>query len=203
MRNEAILGCAPKKIVLSGPSGFLGAHVLDSILDVHEARMAKGLDPGEVILMSSSPGNMMKRLQRKYGEGKMKTIRASRVDYFTQHEVDTWRDQLGSLGKLLKDIYARIRGFMTFMFLKGLKGEKATFINLAALAGPVGGKLESMMDVNYKAPVAAAKACQQLGFGHWVQSSTQATNSERAGQVQRLIQFHTFTLGVGSNFIPS
>ena len=108
VRNEAILGCAPKKIVLSGPSGFLGAHVLDSILDVHEARMAKGLDPGEVILMSSSPGNMMKRLQRKYGEGKMKTIRASRVDYFTQHEVDTWRDQLGSLGKLLEDIYARI-----------------------------------------------------------------------------------------------
>jgi len=68
-------------------------------------------------------------------------------------------------------------------FFTGLKGEKATFINLAALAGPVGGKLESMMDVNYKAPVAAAKACQQLGFGHWVQSSTQATNSERAGQV--------------------
>lgn len=65
----------------------------------------------------------------------------------------------------------------------GVKGEQATFINLAALAGPIGGKLESMMDVNYKAPVAAAKACQQLGFGHWIQSSTQATNSERAGQV--------------------
>jgi len=73
--------------------------------------------------------------------------------------------------------------FLLTNFTPGLKGEKATFVNLAAIAGPVGGKLESMMDVNYKAPVAAAKACQQLGFGHWVQSSTQATNSERAGQV--------------------
>lgn len=94
----AVLDCAPKKIVLSGPSGFLGAHVLDSILEVHRARKANNLDPGEVILMSSSPGNMMKRLQKKYGEDKMKTIRASRVDYFQQHEVDTWRDHLGSLG---------------------------------------------------------------------------------------------------------
>ena len=47
-----------------------------------------------------------------------------------------------------------------------------------------------MMDVNYRAPVAAAKACEQLGFGHWIQSSTQATNAERAGQV-RSIEFLT------------
>jgi len=89
-----------------------------------------------------------------------------------------------------------------------LKGEKATFVNLAAIAGPVGGKLESMMDVNYKAPVAAAKACQQLGFGHWVQSSTQATNSERAGQVilafilLNIITSCIFIALVTSNIVP-
>ena len=96
--HPSVLECAPKKVVLSGPSGFLGAHVLDSILEVHAVRQANGLEPGEVILMSSSPGHMMNRLSKKYGDEKMKTIRASRVDYFTQHEVDTWRDQLGSLG---------------------------------------------------------------------------------------------------------
>jgi len=31
--------------------------------------------------------------------------------------------------------------------------------------------------------VAAATACESLKFGHWIQSSTQATNTERAGQV--------------------
>jgi len=40
-----------------------------------------------------------------------------------------------------------------------------------------------MMDVNYHAARAAAVACQQLQFGHWIQSSTQATNAERGGQV--------------------
>eukprot|EP01035_Chromulina_nebulosa_P007179 gene7179-9694_t len=40
-----------------------------------------------------------------------------------------------------------------------------------------------MMDVNYFAPRAAASACQQLKFSHWIQSSTQATNAERGGQV--------------------
>lgn len=45
-----------------------------------------------------------------------------------------------------------------------------------------------MMDVNYNAPVAAASACERLGFGHWVQSSTQATNAERAGQVKTNIR---------------
>lgn len=95
----AVLECAPKKVILSGPSGFLGTHVLDSILDVHEARKKNNLETGEVILLSSSPGNMMKRLQAKYGEKKMKTIRASRVDYFSQHEVSTWRDHMGSLGR--------------------------------------------------------------------------------------------------------
>lgn len=57
------------------------------------------------------------------------------------------------------------------------------FINLAAVAGPVVGKHDAMMDVNYKAPVAAASACEELEFGHWIQSSTQAVNAERSGQV--------------------
>ena len=94
-----VLESKARKIVLSGPSGFLGSHVLDAILEVHQLRKENALDPGEVILLSSSPGNMMKRLQAKYGPDKMKTIRASRVDYFSQHQVDPWRDQLGSLGK--------------------------------------------------------------------------------------------------------
>jgi hypothetical protein len=34
-----------------------------------------------------------------------------------------------------------------------------------------------------QAPVAAAQAAQELKFGHWVQSSTQATRADRAGQV--------------------
>ncbi|RYG69278.1 hypothetical protein EON64_03105 [archaeon] len=56
-------------------------------------------------------------------------------------------------------------------------------MNLAAVAGPVEGVPDAMMDVNYKAPAAASRAAEKLGFGHWVQSSTQATNAERAGQV--------------------
>ena len=93
-----VFECTPKRIVLSGPSGFLGSHVLDSILDIHDHRKQRGIEPGEVVLLSSSPGNMMKRLQSKYGLERMRTIRASRVDYFTQHETNTWRDHLGSLG---------------------------------------------------------------------------------------------------------
>jgi hypothetical protein len=64
----------------------------------------------------------------------------------------------------------------------GLEGEKCVFINLAALAGP-DGKREGLGKVNYVAPVAAAKACVELGFSHWIQSSTQATLAERSGQV--------------------
>lgn len=66
-------------------------------------------------------------------------------------------------------------------------------MNLAAVAGPIVGKQDAMMDVNYKAPVAAARACEQLGFGHWVQSSTQATNSERAGQVRHSQKIYVHT----------
>ena len=65
----------------------------------------------------------------------------------------------------------------------GLEGKNSVFINLAALAGPILGNPSAMGDVNYKAPVAAAHACKMLGFGHWIQSSTYATFTERAGQV--------------------
>jgi hypothetical protein len=97
--KHALLNASSKKIMLSGPSGFLGSRVLDSILQVHQLRKDNCLDPGEVILLSSSPGRLMERLYKKYGPNKMKTVRASRVDYYKQHDVDTWIDQLGSLGK--------------------------------------------------------------------------------------------------------
>lgn len=67
----------------------------------------------------------------------------------------------------------------------GVEGEHCVFVNLAAIAGPIPGKPEAMMEINYKAPAAAARACEFLGFGHFLQSSTQATNAERAGQVSR------------------
>jgi hypothetical protein len=56
-------------------------------------------------------------------------VRASRVDYYHQHQIDVWHDQLGSLG---------------------LGGEHAVFVNLAAIAGPVTGRPDAMMHVNYK-----------------------------------------------------
>ncbi len=69
------------------------------------------------------------------------------------------------------------------LYFPGLEGSDAVFVNLAALAGPVTGSPTAMIDVNYKAPIAAARACQSLGFGHWIQSSTFATMTERAAQV--------------------
>lgn len=87
--SKALLECASKKIVLSGPSGFLGGRMLDSILDVYVVGKSNGEDPGEVILMSANPVNLMTRLTKKYGLVKMKTIRASCVDYYTQHDVNT------------------------------------------------------------------------------------------------------------------
>ena len=160
--GEQLLYSRPKTIALSGPAGFLGSNVVDSILDAHEFRRANGVDPGELLLLSSSPGTLMARLTSQLGSQRLKTVRATRVDYYHQHDVDSWHDQLGSLG---------------------LGGCNAVFANLAGLAGPVPGKPDSMMAVNYRAPVAAARACEALGFGHFVQSSTQATKAERAGQV--------------------
>ena len=163
--GQKILSSRPKRIVLSGPSGFLGSRVLDSILVCrykyavyyvelfcspqagHAYRKEENLPPGEVVLMSSSPGNLMRRLKRRYGRETMATIRASRVDYYTQHSAATWRDQLGSLG---------------------LRGDDCVFVNLAGVAGPKDGRLDALMDVNYHAVVAASEAAEELGFGHWV-----------------------------------
>eukprot|EP00808_Paulinella_micropora_P000280 g45328.t1 len=151
----------PMRVVLSGPSGFLGRRVLDALVEVHDYRRNQGLDPGEVLLLSASPGNLMRRLQNRYGPDRLSSLRASRVDYYTQHGVDMWHDHLGSLG---------------------LGGRDCVFLNLAGVAGPVQGKEDAMCDVNYKAPIAAAEACMRLEFGHWIQSSSQAVKAERGGQ---------------------
>jgi nucleoside-diphosphate-sugar epimerase len=160
--GDSLLDMKPKRIVLSGPSGFLGDRVLNSILSVQSHRRKYALDPGEIILLSSGPGRLMSQLTKRYNKSTLSNVRASRVDYYTQHDVGMWRDHLGSLG---------------------LKGSDSVFVNLAAVAGPQKDRPDAMLDVNYRAPVAAAKACEDLEFGHLVQSSTQATNAERAGQV--------------------
>eukprot|EP00959_Pyramimonas_sp_CCMP1952_P007631 159240-Pyramimonas_sp.AAC.2 len=77
----------PKQIVLSGPSGFLGSRVLESILGVHKWRKSQGMEPGETVLLSSSPGNLMSRLTARYGSDALSAVRASRVDYYHQHQV--------------------------------------------------------------------------------------------------------------------
>lgn len=160
--KEKLLEAKPKRVCLSGPSGFLGSRVFEHTLQIHELRRQYGLETGEIILLSSSPGRLMSKLYTTYGSKLMETVRASRVDYYTQHDERVWRDHLGSLN---------------------LEGENSVFINLAGIAGPIPGKPQAMMAVNYHAPIAAANACLQLGFGHFIQSSTQATNAERAGQV--------------------
>jgi len=160
--SSTILSLKPKKVIMSGPSGFLGSRVFKFILDIHDLRISNGLPPGELILLSASPGNMMHKLYQQHGASRMKSVRASRVDYYSQHSSRVWRDHLGSLD---------------------LEGPDCTFVNLAGISGPITDKPSAMMDVNYSAAVAAAEACQMLSFGHFIQSSTQATNTERAGQV--------------------
>ena len=99
--KETILSSPAKTVLLSGPSGFLGSRVFESILIAHELRRSAGLDPGEVILLSGSPGKLMGRLYQKYGGERMDTVKASRVDYYRQHDTETWIDHLGSLGKII------------------------------------------------------------------------------------------------------
>ena len=127
--GSVLTDTVPKRIVISGPSGFLGSRVLDCILRVHALRHEAGQKPGEVVLLSSSPGTLMGKLAKKYGTQAMKTVRASRVDYYSQHDANVWKDNFLSLG---------------------LEGEDCVFVNLAALAGPKEGIKDAMMDVNYK-----------------------------------------------------
>ena len=89
LAGEAIREAPPKQIALSGPAGFLGSRVLGCILDAHDYRRAHGLEPGEVVLLSSSPGNLMSRLTNQYGNRRMATVRATRVDYYFQHDLDS------------------------------------------------------------------------------------------------------------------
>lgn len=65
--GDDLLASRPKQIALSGPGGFLGRHVLSAVLQVHAHRRAHGVDTGEVILLSSSPGTLMSKLTRTYG----------------------------------------------------------------------------------------------------------------------------------------
>jgi len=160
--GQVLLNEAPKRVILSGPSGFLGSRVVRSILSVHKYRRENGVNPGELVILSSKPGRFMDKLTKEYGPSMMSTVRASRVDYYTQHDIETWIDNLGSLK---------------------LEGDNCVFVNLAAVAGPDGTQ-NGLSYVNYNAPLAAAKACEFLGFGHWIQSSTQATHAERASQVR-------------------
>ena len=151
-----------RNIVLSGPSGFLGSRVVDEVVKAQALRKAKGLPPGQLILLSGSPGKLMANLSTQYSREAMSDIRASRVDYYVQHDSDDWVNHMGSLG---------------------LQGESSVFINLAAVAGPVSGFKDAMYDVNYKACKAAAEACAALKFAHFIQASTQATVTGK--QVER------------------
>ena len=101
----------------------------------------------------------MNRLVSKYGYDYIKGVKASRIDYYTQHDTHTWIDQLGSH--------------------IGINSSNAVFINLAAISGPVPGKQNAMMDVNYFAVRGLADACEKLQFSHIIHTSSQATNAER------------------------
>ena len=85
--GEQLLYSRPKTIALSGPAGFLGSNVVDSILDAHEFRRANGVDPGELLLLSSSPGSLMARLTSQVGSQRLKPVRATRVDYYHQDDI--------------------------------------------------------------------------------------------------------------------
>lgn len=160
--GERILKEPPKRVIVSGPSGFLGRRVVDGLVQVQQYRIEHGIDPGEIVLLSSRPGFLMGGLSQQYGREVLRHMRASRVDYYDQHGVEMWHDHLGSLG---------------------LGGTDCVFMNIAGVAGPITGRSDAMRDVNYKAPIAAAEACIRLKFGHWIQASTQATQAERGGQV--------------------
>lgn len=152
----------PKKILISGPSGFVGSRLVDTLVAIHKYRSQNGVEPGELILLSASPGKLMNRLSKRYGVDGLKSIKASRADYYSQHDITTWTHHLGSLGA---------------------EGRHTVFVNLAAVSGPKEGKPHAMESVNYHAAFAVSKACEQLEIGHFIQSSSQAVNAERAGQV--------------------
>ena len=124
---DRLLQAEAKTIVLSGPSGYVGKRVLNFLLHLQQARLEQGRSAGKIVLLSSSPGNLMRRLYEQYGKSMMLNCAASRADYYTNHDVDTWVDHLGSLG---------------------LGGKNCVFVNMAGVAGPVVGVTDAMMDVS-------------------------------------------------------
>eukprot|EP00961_Rhodomonas_salina_P076025 1020763-Rhodomonas_salina.1 len=73
LAQNILLQQSPKRVVLSGPSGFVGQRVLDSILEGHAFREMHGQEPGELVLLSSKPGTLMGRLYGEYGAARMRT----------------------------------------------------------------------------------------------------------------------------------
>jgi hypothetical protein len=124
---DRLLKAEAKTIVLSGPSGYVGKRVLNFLLHLQQARLDEGRSAGKIVLLSSSPGNLMHRLYGQYGKSMMQNTAASRADYYTHHDADIWVDHLGSLG---------------------LGGKNCVFVNMAGVAGPVVGVVDAMMDVS-------------------------------------------------------
>jgi hypothetical protein len=113
-----LLKAQAKTIVLSGPSGYVGKRVLNFLLHLQQARIDEGCNPGKIVLLSSSPGNLMNRLYNQYGKEMMKNCAASRADYFTHHDVDTWIDHLGSLGLGKGIVFIIIITLAGFVFIR-------------------------------------------------------------------------------------
>ena len=124
-----LLNEKPKKILISGPSGFVGGKLIDTLVAIHQYKIQNGVEPGELILLSATPGNLMNRLSKKYGVNGLQSIKASRADYYSEHNKQNWINHLGSLGA---------------------EGRDSIFVNLAAVAGPIEGKLNAMERVNYR-----------------------------------------------------
>lgn len=185
LAGSKILAASPKHIALSGPSGFLGRRVLESILDIFLYRHENNVEPGKILLLTSSPGRLMKRLSQIYGRNKMQFIRASRVDFFTQHSVDMWQDNLASLGFVDSDglVFCNLAAISGPLREKGDRMTTSQNAKYNMEKGQRGDTMDSMMNVNYHSVAGAAKACEKLGFEHFIQSSSQAVNVERAGQV--------------------
>ncbi len=105
----------------------------------------------------------MERLTKRYkNTNKLAYVRASRVDYYTQHSVQEWIDHLGSLGAhLLTHSLTHMNLFITLFFLRSGAADygkgNSIFINLAGVSGPVSNRPDAMMDVNYRATIASAE----------------------------------------------
>lgn len=83
----------------------------------------------------------------RYGRNKMQFIRASRVDFFTQHSPDMWKDNLASLGFVDSDGLV----FCNLAAISGplrMKGDRMSAEVKSKLVRGQGGDVDSMMDVS-------------------------------------------------------